>query len=519
MENELLYFEYPHWIPQGTIRYETIRMRVRISLFDDKRKSKTHPWGMSRLSINTKDKFLKEEIEKLGFDTRKGKLNDWRLEITKLQYKDIERIVSKLENLKTSVEFIRSAKLTKNHKLFFQPASHARIGMLTAVLKNKNKIADDVIKKVEIEQYDGFVYDLDIENVHNYVAGGLVVHNSIYGFRKADFRNFLNFEKDWPETKVVNLGENYRSSGAIVKAASGVIKNNKFQRPKETWTSNKDGSLVKLIVTDNAEDEANRVVVEIAGSRPSSREIAVLYRTNAQSRAVEGALSIAGIHYEIFGGLKFYDRKEIKDIVSAVRYAVNPDDLVSLERIQKTFRKAIVKELEERLPEVESKMNLIELINFFMRVTDYPAYLKGKYDNVEDRLENIKELFRFAGTFNDSSMFLERITLLQDADRPNKDISGKGVKLMTIHMAKGLEFDKVFIVGAAEGLIPHQRSLSTEEEIEEERRLMYVAMTRAREELVISFYGMPSRFLYEIPVELVEFDGPQQWTGNGEVYI
>jgi DNA helicase-2/ATP-dependent DNA helicase PcrA len=145
--------------------------------------------------------------------------------------------------------------------------------------------------------------------------------------------------------------------------------------------------------------------------------------------------------------------------------------------------------------------------------------LNDKFDNIEDRLENVKELLNFAGTFSDASEFLERVTLLQDADRPAKDISGKGVKLMTIHMAKGLEFDKVFIVGATEGIIPHQRSLSTPEEIEEERRLMYVAMTRARQELIISFYGMASRFLYEIPPELVEFDGPQQWTGNGDIYI
>jgi len=342
---------------------------------------------------------------------------------------------------------------------------------------------------------------------------------SIYRFRGADFRNFLDFEKDWPETKVVNLGENYRSSGAIVRASYGVIKNNKFQRPKKLWTSNEEGALIRIIATDDAEDEAERVVAEISSSHPASREIAVLYRTNAQSRALEGALSLAGIPYEIFGGLKFYDRKEVKDIVSAVRYAMNPKDFVSLERLQKTFRKSVAKELEDKLPRMGDELELLELIGYFMKITDYPTYLNNKFDNVEDRLENVKELLNFAGTFSDASEFLERVTLLQDADRPAKNISGRGVKLMTMHMAKGLEFDKVFIVGATEGIIPHQRSLSTPEEIEEERRLMYVAMTRARQELVISFYGMASRFLYEIPPELVEFDGPEQWTGNGDVYI
>ncbi len=342
---------------------------------------------------------------------------------------------------------------------------------------------------------------------------------SIYRFRGADFRNFLDFEKDWPETKVVNLGENYRSSGAIVRAACGVIKNNKFQRPKELWTSNEEGAPIRIVAVDNAEDEADRVVSEISSSQPASREIAILYRTNAQSRALEGALSLAGMPYDIFGGLKFYDRKEVKDIVSAVRYALNPMDLVSLERMQKTFRKAVARELEEKLPRLGQELELLELIGFFMKATDYPTHLSSKTDNVEDRLENVKELLNFAGTFSDASEFLERVTLLQDADRPAKNISGKGVKMMTVHMAKGLEFDKVFIVGATEGILPHQRSLSALEEMEEERRLMYVAMTRARQELVISFYGMASRFLYEIPPELVEFDGPQQWTGNGDVYF
>ncbi len=342
---------------------------------------------------------------------------------------------------------------------------------------------------------------------------------SIYRFRGADFRNFIDFEKDWPGVKVINLGENYRSSGAIVRASYGVIKNNKHQRLKRLWTSNDEGVPIRIVATDNAEDEADKIVSEISSSDPASREVAVLYRTNAQSRALEGALSLAGIPYEIFGGLKFYDRKEVKDIISAVRYALNPKDLVSLERLQKTFRKAVARELEDKLPKLGEELELMELIGFFMKTTDYPTYLSDKFENVEDRLENVKELLGFAGTFADSSEFLERVTLLQDADRPAKNISGNGVKLMTIHMAKGLEFDKVFIAGAAEGVLPHQRSLSALEEVEEERRLMYVAMTRARQELVISFYGMASRFLYEVPPELVKFEGLSGWSGNGDVYI
>ena len=349
-------------------------------------------------------------------------------------------------------------------------------------------------------------------------------NQSIYRFRGADFRNFLNFEKDWPETKVVNLGENYRSSGAIVRASYGVIQNNKFQRPKKLSTPNEEGAPIKIIATDSPEEEAESIVRELSnylsvgGERAISKSV-ILYRTNAQSRALEGAFSIAGINYDIYGGLKFYERKEVRDIVSAVRYATNPNDEVSLERLNKTFRKAVREELADKLPKLGKELNILELIGFFIKTTDYPTHLAEKSDNSEERLENVSELLKFAGTFENASDFLERITLLQDADRPQRGDPSKSIKMMSIHLAKGLEFDRVFLVGASEGLLPHERSFNSPEDIEEERRLMYVAMTRARKELIISFYGLASRFLYEIPPELVEFKNPKFGSDDGETYI
>lgn len=519
MEDELIYFSYPHWAPQGTIRHASKRLRIRLTLFDDKRKSLIHPWGMSRISVNTKDLNLKREIEKIGFKTRKGKIFDWRLEIAKMDYGVLEKIGDRLQKIDSEIEIVRSACLTKNKRLFFQPAAHARPTMLIAV-KNGNEIKEEEIKKVEIEMYDGYVYDLDIENVHNYVANNFVVHNSIYGFRGSDYRNFLNFENDWPNTKIVFLEQNYRSTRNIIKAASELIKKNKFQKHKNLWTENSEGELVKVIECQNEDDEGERIATKIQKSKFKNQNcnIAVLYRTNAQSRAIESALIEEGIPYRIFGGIKFYERKEIKDILAGLRWAANPNDSVSLERLEKNLLKPQFRAVYEGLSGLAEKLKPTALIDFFLETTNYFSQLKKEYLNFEERVENIQELVRFASDFDNLSDFLERVSLFQSADAVKNSKNGNeqqltlgdsrfSVNLMTIHLAKGLEFDAVFIAGCNDGLMPHQMSYYREEEIEEERRLMYVAMTRAKKELFISFYNMPSRFLYELPPELIEFTG------------
>lgn len=325
---------------------------------------------------------------------------------------------------------------------------------------------------------------------------------SIYGFRWSNFKNFLNFEKDWPKAKIVNLGENYRSTANIVRGAAGVIEHNTLQRKKKLWTTNGDGEPIMVFGVED-EDEEAEIVVDLIKKR-GEKNSAILYRTNAQSRAIEQALNWNGISYEIFGGIRFYERKEVKDVVATLRFAMNPKDEISKERIEKTFNKKPRTELIENLPSLAKELTVLELVGYVLKTTDYFSYLANNFSNSEERIENIAELIKFAGSFDSLEDFVERVSLLQSADKIGEE-KESSVKLMTIHLAKGLEFNDVYIIGMSEGLLPHQRSLLDEDDLEEERRLAYVAMTRARKRLHISFYSFASRFLYEIPPELVEF--------------
>ena len=341
---------------------------------------------------------------------------------------------------------------------------------------------------------------------------------SIYAFRGSDFRIFLNFEKDYPESKIVLLEENYRSTGNIIKAASNLISNNRFQKPKKLWTREKAGAMIKVVETTEAIEEAEWVGDEIQSSirqladKNQNKETAILYRTNAQSRAIEQALIEREIHYEIFGGLKFYERREIKDVIAGTRFVVNPNDEVSHERVEKAFGKRVGKILIPKLKGFNppaSGGNTVEILGFFLKESDYFEYLKINFPNFVEREENVKALLEFALSFPNPTEFLEKISLLQATDpidkKPRIKKDERGVVLSTIHLAKGLEFDKVFIIGCNEGLLPHQFSYDKAENLEEERRLMYVAMTRAKKELNLSFYNYGSRFLYEIPPELISY--------------
>ena len=334
---------------------------------------------------------------------------------------------------------------------------------------------------------------------------------SIYKFRGSDFRNFLNFERDWPNAKIIKLEQNYRSTGIIISASSALIKNNKQQKPKELWTENKAGEDIKIFAYMSAEEEAWGICEKIIGlvrEGEPLNNIVILYRTNAQSRALEQALIQNKIPYEIYGGLKFYARKEIKDLIAGLRYAYNPNDAASIERIDKNFNKSKSKIIFERLPELSKELTMVQIINFFMENTDYANYLVKNFKNPSERMENIKELINFASQYDDPYKFLEEVSLMSASDgKPSasRRILKNSIKLMTIHAAKGLEFENVFLIGCNEGLLPHEQSLFKADEIEEERRLMYVAMTRAKNKLFISFYGLPSRFLGELPGDLISF--------------
>jgi DNA helicase-2/ATP-dependent DNA helicase PcrA len=330
---------------------------------------------------------------------------------------------------------------------------------------------------------------------------------SIYGWRYADIRTFLDFEKDWGGATVVKLEENYRSTANIIAAASALINVNSGQYKKELFTKNPPGESIEVTGTASAALEAETLagrLLEERAERPTDL-CAVLYRTNAQSRALEQTLIAAGIPYRIFGGVRFYERKEIKDIVAALRVAANPQDAVSAERVLKALGKVRGGRLIARLPGLAAAHTPIELISAVLAESGYFESLERSFTNAAERRENIEELLSFSGQFASLDELLEQVALVQAADDPAETRGKNPVQLMTIHTAKGLEFDTVFIAGCSEGLLPHQMSYGTKDELEEERRLMYVAMTRARKQLFISFYYLPSRFLYELPPELVTF--------------
>ncbi len=397
-----------------------------------------------------------------------------------------------------------------------------------------NWILVDEYQDINTAQYK-FIRLLAEEHQNLSVVGD--DQQAIYSFRGADFRNFLNFQSDWPKARIVKLEQNYRSASNIIDAASALMKNNKLQTPKTLWTENAAGEPIKILRVSDPEEEAAIVASQIEATRDVS--VAVLYRTNAQSRAIEQALIASNVPYKIFGGLKFYERKEIKDLVAGLRLASNPSDSVSAERISKNFDKKTAQYLLAELPRLGGKLNILELINFFIENANYIEFLEKEYKNARERTENVNEFIVFASTFSsgggsasggkDLEEFLERISLLQSTDSPSKSsVVGRQslvapVSLMTIHMAKGLEFDNVFVIGCADGILPHERSYGSLDDIEEERRLMYVAMTRARKKLWLTLSGTPSRFLYELPGHLTDFTdialGKKDLPDEDEMYI
>lgn len=343
---------------------------------------------------------------------------------------------------------------------------------------------------------------------------------AIYRFRFSDFRNFLNFERDWPSAKVVYLEQNYRSTKAIIEASGVLIEKNVAQKKKTLWTENEDGS--PIIVSQHSDEysEADFIAEKAREFLDKQMSVGVLYRTNAQSRALEQMFVERGLEYNLFGAVSFYERKEIKDMIAAMRLANNPRDEMSFDRMEKAFGKRVARSVREGLVGYgESAPTAV--LDYTIKATDYIGRLEKDFTNYQDRLENIQELINFASQFKTLGEFLEKVALVHPFDnaRGRKQRERTGLSLMTIHLAKGLEFDVVFVVGVNEGLLPHQRSLMSNDDIEEERRLMYVAMTRARKELFLNFFGVPSRFLYELPGDKVSFAGNAGLPDEDEQYI
>jgi len=344
---------------------------------------------------------------------------------------------------------------------------------------------------------------------------------TIYTWRYADIKTFLNFDKDWKGAAVHFLEENYRSTATIVNAAQAVVQNNRFSTPKTLRTSNSEGEVITLFEAWGENEEAAWIAKKNGGILRAANPhgtVGILYRTNAQSRAIEQALIRENISYRIFGGLKFYERREVKDAVAALRYAANQKDELSRERLEKNFSRRKFAEFQKTIAGAKDPTPA-EILNIFLETFGYFDYLEQNFINANEREDNISELVTFTSEFKTLAELLEKVSLVQSTDKPS---SGKAeikkdssvVHLSTIHLAKGLEFDSVFIAGAAEGVLPHIRSIDNDDSLEEERRLMYVAMTRARKKLFISFSAMPSRFLSEIPQKYLHLEGSGEEDDN-----
>lgn len=379
---------------------------------------------------------------------------------------------------------------------------------------------------------------------------------SIYSWRGADFTNILNFEKDFPGAKVIKLEQNYRSSGNILEASQKVINNNKTRTSKVLFTEAEKGEPVAVEALNDEKMEANYVALKILNLKnefPDLSNFAVLYRTNAQSYAFEKAFIDLNIPYKIVGGVRFYDRKEIKDMLAILHLIVNGRDLVALERVLKnvlsgvgevsvgkilaaalatdgaspllglnvdevlkaTKARASLKKLIEFIRVVKSEDSPSQIVKSAVEKFDFRALTDDGTPSAEERMANLEVLANTAGEYENLEDFLADAALMSSSDESSRK---NAVTLMTLHAAKGLEFPVVFVVGLEEGLFPSARGAETEADLEEERRLMYVGMTRAMDRLFLTYararrtygmmnFSMPSRFLNEMGYKDTDGDG------------
>jgi DNA helicase-2/ATP-dependent DNA helicase PcrA len=560
----------PHCLPQS---YTGRRRNVVATLCGDKR-GRT---AMHRISMVGRDDEGREALESIGLSVRAAKRgsSSWRYESCFKDYGAAMEIVGRIRSvLDVSVQRVarlgaNGGEVVEGKSLPFVPASAVRPGMAMFTAEG----GYDVVESVEREVLDHPVYDIDVEGTHNFVAGGLVTHNSVYSWRGADIRNILDFERDYPEAKVVKLEQNYRSTQTILDAANAVVANNASRKSKALWTAGDEGDKIRVFAASDEYAEARFVVSEIerlTDGGTSPRDISVFYRTNAQSRALEDVLVREGIPYQVVGGVRFYERAEIKDAMAYLSVIANPDDSGSLERIINVPKRGIgntsvaklqdharkngislydalseadaagltgaarkacrgVRDLFDGLRVAAVEVPPTDLIGAVLDESGYRKELEAE-DTIEaeSRLENLEELTNAAREYErvepepTLAGFLQEQALYSDADSLGSE--GGSVTLMTLHNAKGLEFSHVFVVGMEEGTFPHARSLD-EHNLEEERRLAYVGITRARETLTLTHarlrsswgereYRMPSRFLSEIPDEYKSGSVPSSLTNT-----
>ncbi|MFL0246480.1 DNA helicase PcrA [Candidatus Clostridium stratigraminis] len=529
---------------------------------------------MSELNINDKDIDEKEVINKIG--SAKDKL------ITGDRFKRDNQGNFRLNKI-ADVYLLYQKKLKQNNALDFDDIIFKTVqlfkehGDVLEFYQRKFKyIMVDEYQDTNFAQYE-FVRLLSAAHRNICVVGD--DDQAIYMWRGADIRNILDFEKDYPEAKVIKLEQNYRSKGNILYAANFVIKNNAERKDKELKTTQEVGDKIKIYRAFSDNDEGSFIGSEIKRIvREEGRkytDFAVLYRMNSQSRIFEDSFIKSDIPYRLIGGLKFYDRKEIKDILAYLRLINNPLDDISLQRIINVPKRSIGEATVSKIQEVannneeplystlldadyvpgltarnistinkftslinhfmvkKDELEVSELIELILEDTGYLNELKNSKD-IEDqsRIENLKELVSAAVDFEQSnedkslSSFLEKVTLVSDID--NFDEEADSVTLMTLHSAKGLEFPVVFMVGMENGIFPSMMSLNNDSEMQESRRLCYVGITRAKEKLYMTsaevrrVFGRtvaysPSDFLNEVPMQFKEYVGSKNFSSNGGI--
>ena len=559
MAEHALSLDEPHHLPQSR---NSIRRNVNVTLCGDHRGATP----MHRISIVGNDREGADKLRDLGFSVRPAKegSNSWRVETANASWREIALAIERMRDA-FELNVIRNAQLGADNRgtdgekatssLPFRRAASVRPGM--AVFTHQGY---DIVESIETVTNQRDVYDLDIEATHNFLGNGIVTHNSIYGWRGAEVDNILRFETDFPGATVIRLERNYRSTGHILGAASGLIAKNASRLGKTLFTDGDRGLKVALLGVWDDEEEARTIGEAIEALKKNGHklnQIAVLLRASFQMRVIEDRFITLALPYRVIGGPRFYERQEIKDAIAYLDVTLNPANDLKFERIVNVPKRGIGDTTVKRIHELarvqgvpmfdaarqmietdelpgKARKALADLIRLFDRwrnevprmkhtelaelVLDESGYTAmwqaDKSPQAHSRLENLKELVRFMHEFESLPGFLEHVSLVMDAEAGD---DGDRVSLMTLHAAKGLEFDTVFLPGWEEGLFPHQRSLDESglAGLEEERRLAYVGITRARKSARISFANnrrnrglyqsaSPSRFVDELPEEHID---------------
>lgn len=559
LEKFSLYFNRPHYLYNGNHQSRSI---VTITLCaDHHNNSPIH--CMTITGSRQNDWHI---LKSLGLYTSSVNDTDKDIWVLKKTYHDFREMMESIRYIRTTLDIaIRLNGQILKQPLPFIHAASIRTGMVMATSAGKLS----VVRDIEYIHSDTFVYDINVEHSHNFIANDIVTHNSIYSWRGACVENMQNFKKDFSDPLLIRLEQNYRSTANILNAANALITNNHSRLGKQLWTDGGNGEKIALYSSYNEYDEARYIVEKImqwVDKTGHYKDSAVLYRVSAQSRVIEEQLMRVNIPYRVYGGMRFYERAEIKDAMAYVRLSTFHDDNISFERIVNTPTRGIGQRTIEELRNITRQQGcslwqaalhalqsnaisarasnaLQNFTNLITQMKDNHSlplgeavkniiehsgmidhYRKEKGEHGLMRIENLEELSNAAGQFTADSGELSDMKPLQaflahtalESGETQATAYSDYVSLMTLHSAKGLEFPNVYIIGVEEGLFPHQRSTSDPSDLEEERRLCYVGITRAGQALTMTYaqhrrlhghdhYPQPSRFLREIPEELINW--------------